>query len=67
MSKLRCIISLLSTNNYVVITDSINDGHVEPLAANEFSEQLYQVAQQVDSLAREVNLAHSSRKDISND
>lgn len=52
MSKLRCIVSLLTTKNYVVITDTISDGHVEPYAADAFSDLIGPVYANLIELTR---------------
>lgn len=36
MSKLRIILAILRTRNYIVITDHISDGYVEPQYASDF-------------------------------
>lgn len=53
MNKLRMIWSLLKTTNYVVITDTINDGYVEPQHAHDFLELIEPLTQHLRVLGRE--------------
>lgn len=55
MSKLR-FASLLKTKNYIVITDTINDGHVEPEVAEEFLNILEPICENLKQLVREHTL-----------
>lgn len=57
MSKIRCILSLLVTKNYIVITDKINDGYVMPDAASAMSLQIGEVYNYVEDLADGYELA----------
>lgn len=56
MSKLRLSKAILATKNYVVITDTINDGYVEPQYAEEFLEQIEPIVEHLKQLAREYTL-----------
>ncbi len=62
MSKLR-LASLLKSKNYIVITETINDGYVEPQYAEEFLEQLEPICENLRLTAREYTLAKSKIKD----
>lgn len=63
MSKLR-LATLLKSKNYIVITETINDGHVEPQYAEEFLEQIEPLVEHLKQLAREYTLA---KQKVSND
>lgn len=56
MSKLR-LASLLKSKNYIVITETISDGHVAPQYAEEFLEELEPICESLKQLAREYSLA----------
>lgn len=62
MSKLR-LANLLKSKNYIVITETINDGHVEPQYAEEFLEQIEPLVESLRQLAREYTLAQAKEKD----
>ena len=56
MSKLRTVISIIKTKNYIVITDDINDGYVEPHAAHSFLAEVEPILEHLKQTGREYNL-----------
>jgi hypothetical protein len=58
MSKLR-LANLFKSKNYIVITETINDGYVEPHYAEEFLEQLEPICENLKQMVREYTLAKS--------
>lgn len=53
MKKIRLILSILTTKNYIVITDRINDGYVEPQVAHEYLEMLSPISEYLKQLGAE--------------
>lgn len=56
MNKLRLIMAILRTKNYIVITDDVDDGYVEPQHAHDFLELLQPICEHLKQLGREVTL-----------
>ncbi len=55
-NKARLYKGLIATTNYIVITDKINDGYVEPQFAEAFLEQLEPIMDSLKLLARDYKL-----------
>lgn len=59
MSKFKMITSVLKTDNYIVITDDINYGSVNPQDAEDYLEVLGQITEMLKESAREYTLSLS--------
>jgi hypothetical protein len=53
MKKIRLIISILKTNNFILITDDISDGFVLPHVAHEYLALLEPISEHLKQLGRE--------------
>jgi hypothetical protein len=57
MGKVRAIMSLITTKNYIIITDTINDGYVHPQLAHEYLELLLPLTEYLKQAGREYTLS----------